>query len=158
MSYPFEGQPTISNLNCQGISMVPTLPEAGDRLFSPEAGSFEGGKWKRCWWIYFIFKWWWSVYWWMIFQSLHSRMYIAPCRSMIVDVSGLPFSRQEALYPKCHLQAMWQTCFLLFCFQVLELLRALPVLQSFPNLLHVVLTWTGGTIHVLHIITNLCRC
>ena len=26
--------------------MVPTLPEAGDRLFSPEAGSFEGGKWK----------------------------------------------------------------------------------------------------------------
>jgi len=39
MSYPFEGQPTISNRTCQGISMVPTLPEAGDRLFSPEAGS-----------------------------------------------------------------------------------------------------------------------
>ncbi len=51
----------------------------------------------------------------MIFQCLHSRMYIAPCRSMIVDVSGLPLSRQEALYPKWYrnvlLQAMWQTCF-----------------------------------------------
>lgn len=39
---------------------------------------------------------------------------------MIIDVSRLPFSRQEALYPKCHLQAMWRTCFLLFCFHVLE--------------------------------------
>ena len=51
----------------------------------------------------------------MIFQCLHSRMYIAPCRSMIIDVSGLPLSRQEALYPKWYrnvlLQAMWQTCF-----------------------------------------------
>lgn len=150
--------PTISNLNCQGISMVPTLPEAGDRLFSPEAGSFEGGKWKRCWWIYFIFKWWWSVYWWMIFQSMHSRMYIAPCRSMIIDVSRLPFSRQEATLPEMPFASNVTDMFFIVLFPRTGILRAHSVLQSFPNLLHVVLTWTGGTFHVLHIITNLCRC
>lgn len=49
---------------------------------------------------------------------------------MIIDVSRFQFSRQEALYPKCHLQATWQTCFLLFCFHVLEFWE----LSQFSNL------------------------